>query len=522
MNPGRIPPLPRWLAPVLGAGILLLGFLPLVTLEADSDIAWLIHAAGRVLEGARYGVEVVEVNPPLILWFSMLPVLLARVVPLPVTALYHALVTALVIASTLQASRLLRRHPLVGPAGAAGWCGLLVLAVLMLPAGIAFGQREHLAVVLMLPWLLATGARTGGQPLGPRAAAAAGVVAGLGIALKPYFLAPLLLVELAAWRRGARPGRPESAAIVVTGAAYAALALAIHPEWLDSARRLAPLYRAYLVPSIAQFTAPGTVAIAAFAVLAAVWWILAPSRPAPARWSTPLAAAAAGFALSALLQWKVWPYLFVPVTILSTLALGLLAIESAGRSGRPLGTAAWWIATATSALLGVGIVREGVFWAGSGLAAPGAPGAEHRELVRRVRELGEGRPVAVLSTNHLFSFPLALEVGTGWALRYPSLWPLVAIRRAELEPGPEPISALAAPPDARESLLLEHLAEDLERAAPGVLVVPSPEPRLDAWGYARRFDYEALAAGFPRLAAVLARYRLVDSVGFFRIYASGE
>src|SRR5690348_9425733 len=39
------------------------------------DVAWLLHIANQWLHGRRLYVDIVEVNPPLIVWLSAIPVL---------------------------------------------------------------------------------------------------------------------------------------------------------------------------------------------------------------------------------------------------------------------------------------------------------------------------------------------------------------------------------------------------------------------------------------------------------------
>src|SRR3954454_16554474 len=43
------------------------------------DIAWLLYVARRWLAGRELYVDVVEVNPPLIVWFSAIPLQVASV-----------------------------------------------------------------------------------------------------------------------------------------------------------------------------------------------------------------------------------------------------------------------------------------------------------------------------------------------------------------------------------------------------------------------------------------------------------
>lgn len=509
---------PVRLAALVAAACLLLGVLPLLRLGAEPDIAWLLHVGGRVLDGARYGVDVVEVNPPLIVWITMLPVAAARFTGLPEAPLYYLMVALLVAGAAAWCTSILRRHPMPARGAMGAWLGALTLALLALPPGRAFGQREHLAVVLALPYLLLAGFRSGGGAPSRREGAAAGIAAGVGFALKPYFLLPLLLVELSV-RRRVTTVRPETVAILLLGVTYALAVPVIHPGWLAAARELAPLYRDYLVPTAGQFLGPGLEPLAGAAAAVVAWLLLARPRPEGAAWGTPLAAALAGFTLSAFVQWKPWPYLFAPVGILGVLMLAFLLVEADRSRPKPVARFAAGLAAVAAAALLLASVRDGVTRASAATRAAGAAGDARRDLVARVRTAAAGEPIAVLATNHSFGFPLALEVGTGWALRYPSLWPLVPIHAAELAPGPEPIRVPIHPPDPREARFLTQLAEDLDRSSPGVILIPTPAPRVLAWGYARRFDYEPLLRSDHRLAAILDRYELADSVGFFRLYS---
>lgn len=519
------PRLPAWIALVLGLLVLVAGVWPAVTLELDPDIAWLLHAAGRVLDGGRYGVDVVEVNPPLILWYSMVAVELARATGISAPLAYHLIVALLAAGSAGTVTLLFRRYPPVAGSGLAGWLGLVVLFLLALPAGVSFGQREHLAVVLTLPYALVTGLRLSGVAMARSVAVGSGVAAALGFALKPYFLLPLALVEASAWissRFRVGPFRPEAMAVAATGLLYAPLALLLHPDWARSALELAPLYRAYIRPSLRQLVDHGdlTFSIAAVAVLC--WIALRRWRRPEARLSTSLAALATGFTASALLQWKIWHYLFVPIGILAALLLVVLAVETWWTPTPLSGRVARGLAVLTLAVHLMGVGWEGSFWASLATRYARTAGDDYRHLVRLVREVARGRTVAVLAANHGFSFPLVLDAGVQWPFRYPSLWPLTAIHRSELVPRSAPIRAPASPPDPRETALFDALVEDLHRHPPAVLVVPRPDTRFERWGYARFFDYLALLGTDPRLRDLLSGFHPVDSVGFVVVYAREE
>ena len=74
-----------------------------------ADVAFLLFATGRVLDGARLYVDVVEINPPLIVALNMPVVLAARALALPPVLVYQLAVFALLGLTLATSSRLFRR-----------------------------------------------------------------------------------------------------------------------------------------------------------------------------------------------------------------------------------------------------------------------------------------------------------------------------------------------------------------------------------------------------------------------------
>ena len=56
---------------LLAAVIVLLGTVPQLLARPIPDVSWLLYVAERILDGARPYVDVVEVNPPLIVWLNV-------------------------------------------------------------------------------------------------------------------------------------------------------------------------------------------------------------------------------------------------------------------------------------------------------------------------------------------------------------------------------------------------------------------------------------------------------------------
>ena len=59
--------------------ICLTGLWKVVGQPISADVAWFLHVAQRVLDGARLYVDVIEINPPLVAWLSMPAVIVEKV-----------------------------------------------------------------------------------------------------------------------------------------------------------------------------------------------------------------------------------------------------------------------------------------------------------------------------------------------------------------------------------------------------------------------------------------------------------
>ena len=120
-------------------------------------------------------------------------------------------------------------------AASAGWVVAFVLIATLAP-GFSFGQREHACVLFGMPYLAAAVLRLqGGQSPRKSIAVCIGLLAGIGFAIKPYFLAVPALVELLLLARlGWRSllVRVESLVFGLTVLAYVVMAGLLIPDYL--------------------------------------------------------------------------------------------------------------------------------------------------------------------------------------------------------------------------------------------------------------------------------------------------
>ena len=298
------------------------------------DVTWLQIAAERALHGQRLYAQVFEVNPPLSVFIYAPALLMADRLGLQPEAATAGLCLLAIIASLGLSGRVLR--PLIGADPVRGWklaaAGAFVLGVM--PAA-AFGQREHLAVIALLPFLTVTA-------LGPEArrphwtlAILAGLGLGVAVALKPHFAAIAALPALWTWRRALwRPlALPEHWAAAVALGGYALAVQAWFPNYLGD---VVPLLRDVYIPVRAplwQLLILPAIPLALGAALVARLM-----RLDDRLLSAPMLAALGG-AVAFLVQGKGWPYHAYPM--LAFAALGLLGSAAMTPPAR---TRAWsWI-----------------------------------------------------------------------------------------------------------------------------------------------------------------------------------
>jgi hypothetical protein len=175
-----------------------------------------------------------------------------------------------------------------------------------------FGQREQIAVLFVLPYVLTSCLAVSGRSPGLRTSLISGVLGGIGFAIKPHFLLAFVLAELVVLaHRLAASGRwlrPSAAAAALTMLVYAVVVIVFVPQFLEVARDVVRVYggldeEPHVILALVDLR---VWAAAAFAFAALHRWL--PHRPV----SLLLLAVATGFLGAAVVQMKGWPYHLYP------------------------------------------------------------------------------------------------------------------------------------------------------------------------------------------------------------------
>jgi hypothetical protein len=487
----------------------------------NHDAAWYLHVVQRWLAGATLYRDVIDTNPPLIIWLSTPAVWLAGLSGWPAPALFKVSVLAVAAVSLLIVRAIVRR----------GWPGreflLVALSVFVaLPfAKGDFGQREHFAVLLTMPYVFAAVSQ---RPLESRPLRwLIGAAAGLGFAIKPHFLTAWLALEVVVFLAKGRPFgsrgrelaqggsfgsrvRPELVAALAACAAYALVVILATPDYVGMVSQVRQVYGGLDSPfSVLVRLREVQLWLAAAALFAAIRW------PRSDRLPTVLFAVGTGYLVSALLQFKGWGYQLYPARVFIILflasAVATLLDELPGAAGLLRGGRRG-LAVVFAAALVVAAVRYVVE-----ARRPAAPDLVAPLLAAIAAHAPQG-PLTVLSMRTIIypAFPAVNYSGAAWGLRHNSLWFLPGLYSEHESTSGGPIEP--RPPDRMSPLersFFDQIIDDLCASPPQLLAIERAAPAAPAGR--RALDLQAYYSQSPRAKPLLDVYQPRASLGPFTL-----
>lgn len=470
------------------------------------DVAWLLYVARRWMAGRELYVDVVEVNPPLIVWISAIPIHIAAWLDTQPEKVAMPFFMTAVLGCGFWAACLLRDDG----AGRGGLFAdrLPVFAalgtVLLAVPGMELGQREHLLLAAGLPYLVLFARSLDGHRPSRLVAVAAGVLAGLGCALKPRYAVVFMVLEAVALLRGLPLFRLMPMIAGATLAVYAAIVVLFCPNYLRRAVPLAlALYGATDVPFL-QLLADSQRLLAGQAVALLLWFW---SR----RWlpERNLVLTLVLFALAStvvcFIDGKDWYYHRLPATITTILAL-LLWIASAlvHRRSAPMGKPRNTVLPMLLAGAAIATFAVTTFQR----LEPDVEAAvqPERSTVMRLEQIvreNHARRYIAFSEWIALGFPVVNNTGVGWTSRFNSMWALKGeLWRVKFDPSAEKLFPVR-----------HWVARDFVTGCPDLAVVDLREG----------VNYIAvLSASDKDFARAWARYRLIDSFDGLEVYKRHE
>jgi hypothetical protein len=443
------------------------------------DVSWWLIVGERVLDGQRLYVDILETNPPMAGAVYFLGVVIARALHLRPELVTVALVFALMALSLGLTWRLLRGRPAAGPL--AVWA----LALLGILPMYDFGQREHLALIALLPALAVAIRRADREAVSLAGVLVAGVSAAITMSFKPYFAFAVGACILAAalharqWRVLSAPENGIAAALALIYGGWVYLA---YPEYFTL---IYPLVRDVYLLLTAPFVALFVSAASTLTIVSVLTVLALRREQKPDAVLVVLLAAAFGFAVAFFVQRKGWGYHAYPMVALPLMAVGyaIAMIDRAAPRWRP-----WSI---IAAFVAAGIFVNGCLWFNASV--------DVRELEKIIARLGPHPKILMLSGAATIGHPLVRDLDGIWVSRQEALLIREIVRRARRDTIFD--AATSARLDAHVARERDGLVEDFRKQPPDVVLIDN-----------RDSDWSAWAASDPELNVLLAPYSRVQTV----------
>jgi len=459
------------------------------------DVSYYLYVSREVLSGALPYRDYIDPNLPTIIYLGVPVALLSEWFGFTLWHGYQAFVVLLELVSIAASAWILRQPGGVAEVELRGVIlAMLVGALCLVPMGLVyvdsshFGQREHLALLFVTPYILWHALRAGGGRLERAPALGVAAFAAIGLAIKPHFLAFWAVIEGWSWLRERAGWSRVGLLPPIAFSAYFALLLLLLPDlptWIGYTWQLYGAYKDQTPFEILRI-APVTLSLAIVLL-----YRLLPVDDSVRPLRSALAVSTIAWWGIGFLQLRGFPYHFAPAV---SLALVLLLVSVVGSGfGRRL------IPLVYALLVFVGFGSVENAWRdrfGQDVA-----------LTKLFRERAPDGAVLLLSTNVWPSFPAALYADVRWSSRFPALWLLPGLY--EDVPTAEPFAYR----DSSEMGEIErwHLAaviEDFERQPPELVLVD--RFRFQPGFGETNFDYLAYLGRDPRFRRLWCPYRKAE------------
>jgi hypothetical protein len=441
----------------------------------NHDTAVLLYISKVWLEGGKLYVDAIDMNTPLTFVLHLLPEALAKVTGLPGTTLLVVCLAIGIAASYLTCRWVLAASLDPAHATADALLPLLLLFLLIVFPNQTFGQREHILLVLCIPYLLVASGRAQGESLSQRLRITTALLAGLGFCIKPYFIAIPALVEIyilarRGWRAELRDPVPWS--MLSVGVAHALFALFVTPEYFTIALPIAREF--YSVVSDTDWLnlitgphlGPPSVILPLLGIPA---WFAIRSDLARVIWLAGL-----GALFSAYAQGKGWPYQAMPAQALTLLLAAVIIAHVMDHQVWPRRTIVGGQPRQQGPRLFAAALMLLVFYQEGLHTRPFFKQLEYANsevprLLHIIKQEAYNNRVLVLSPGIYPHFPIMNYAGARMTMRFESMWVLQGAYADCSEFAP-----LYNPPEAMsrgESFVFRSVAEDFYKKKPALLIV---------------------------------------------------
>lgn len=297
------------------------------------DVGYLLHASQQIIQGGHYGPDIFETNPPLILYLYLPAWGLVKWLNISIILSIRLYILSLGLISLALSWVLLKKIILARDSVLLFFLYYtLLLLTLFLPA-FELGQREHILFIVMMPYVFSTVALLENKVVQPSMRIVISIMAGLGFALKPFFLIPFCLIEGYVFLKTKRLFRIESIVILIVIIGYLISILVLQPDYIK-----------VVLPLVFQFYFPGAKQswdvifsnyLVWFCLMSSVAYVFFLKQDHYPILSTVIWLALIGMILAFLVPQMAWFYHILPAASLAIILLmnyiGQIAAKSAAK-----------------------------------------------------------------------------------------------------------------------------------------------------------------------------------------------
>ncbi|MDR3477106.1 MAG: hypothetical protein P4M14_03655 [Gammaproteobacteria bacterium] len=481
------------------------------------DMSWLLHATRRFLDGGNYWSDFFEINPPMVLYINVAPVLLAGFLKISTINAFRIYVFSLALISFCVCRRLLSQ--MISPRDS--WIYFLLLTaifidMIVLP-GYHFGQREHIATLLVLPYFLLAVMRTSQSIIKTHDAIGVGMMAGVGFMIKPHFLFAFLLVELYVWFRAKSFWslfRYESVLVGLVAVFYVFSVFWLTPEYFKLIPYIRDFFSLFLFSS-RSWAVMLTEEKMIYFLLAAMLFFLMRKTILYRDVAVILLLAALGFFLSYIVEPLYLPYHTIPMFAFSILLVTLLFAGFVMRQLSPqkvIKKRFWKVWVWSFWLMMIAGFPAYAIYQDHAVMVLQKQSVRENQLIQFMKSVANGKKITVFSTDAQNTYPLVDYAGAESISRFETFWVLPYMANLSLLH----TSSAENLRHQQENFFIKAVTEDMEKGQPAYVFMDA----IVGWGLFDDipFDYIKFFEQSAQFREIWKKYRYVTQIDDMKIY----
>lgn len=476
----------------------------------NADVASLLYDTELFLSGGTYVKDFFETNPPMIFILYTPIVLFHKLTSFNIVSLtyfYFILIAFIslgfchvLIKNILSEEDVYLKNAII-----------CVLAYTFFIASLNdFGQREHLLFIFCMPYLFALVCRAKNLAISRAQACLIGLMAGLVFSLKPFFLIPLILVELYLMvvKKSIKTWlRPESLMVLGIMVGYITYVFAYHPLYFNV---LMPLIsRFYFIGTEEYWSSIFTRPRVIFCFSVAAYYLFSLHAKQFRELSQVLSLALVGFILAFMVPRSAWSYHVFPAygVALVLTVIYIYSIWSKEIKQHTLKKKEIIFIIVASCTMPILIFTKEMFQIFQVYQYK-----DYNALQARAKTLPYHSFYCFSTLTTGLCFPLVTINNKKFGGRFPMFWWIRGLRKIEDKYGNQllPEDILSA-----KAFLLDALAHDLNHYQPEVIIAYKGDEKFFL---PKGYDYPMYFSGNENFKQAWLHYQLLENIGSFTLY----